>query len=330
MTTKFKPTQKQTEQQFFALDRDTYAPASELIKVVGIGNDHYIRFSANDLKFCSVLSVTAPDNAVALLGAGIENAEQAQEFLRKYGLDHLIEDRSWETAELLNRKVSPIYYAEMCAKGMASSVPEQNVDAAEAHSIKALRDWQHRPATIAQRVQNGVIRWDDIKAVGATRLVKFDPEGIESVKSLVDMAKGETQLNSAGLRALIDHVNATPGANTAPRILLGLAQDFGSQFVINLYHREYAHRLSSSLKIRDKASVSESLQEIVAYGDAMCRHQRDRGYQQGEKYAAVAELWQAGVDIKVAVEGLNEGQSAAQIIAIHREGIAPSVSGGWL
>lgn len=325
---KFKPTKKQTQNQFFALGGTTYSPDDDLMTVLGDDYDGYIRFTANDLIFYDVLSVTSADNAVTLLGAGIKDAAQAQEFLHTKGLSHLIKDHSWETDELLRRKVPPIYYAEMCAKGMESNAPELNVDAAEAHSVKALRDWQFRPATVPERVREGVVRLEDVKTVGATRLVKFDPEGTVAVAALADMASGKLSFDAAGMRLLIDCFNDKSVTETGPGNIMSLAREFDAEFVVGLYHHDYALRLTKHVK-RDKQD-GNNLRELVAYGDAMCRYQRDQGYKVGAVYSSVVELWRAGVDHRDAVEGLYDEQSATQIIGIHQEGIAPSVSGGWL
>lgn len=51
-------------------------------------------FAATPYSFCEVLSVATPETAVALLDAGITEADEAVAFLEETGLDDLIEDNS--------------------------------------------------------------------------------------------------------------------------------------------------------------------------------------------------------------------------------------------
>ena len=326
---KFTPTRKQAEQQFFALSPDDYSPDSRLDEALGNYRDVFIRFSANDIEFCDVLSVTSPDNAVALMGAGIKNAAQAQEFLKKHRLGHLIKDYSWETGELLRRKIPAFYYAEVCAKGMRSHVPDWNVDAAEAHSIKALRGWQYRPVPVSARVRDGAIQFEDIKAVGATRMVRSDPDGNATVKALVDMANGKNSLDAAGLRKLIEHFFEDPvkSKTTSREDVYAMAKEFGADFVIDLYHVNYASGLFHELM--RKRNLSDA-REVIAFGDAICRYQSKLGYKMDTSYGKVISLYRGGVDTESAVDGLTAGLEVNQIIAIKEEGIAPGISSGWL
>lgn len=62
------------------------------------GRKAEFEFAATPYAFCEVLSVAAPETAVALLDAGISSADDAMAFLEEEGLDDLIEENT-EVAE---------------------------------------------------------------------------------------------------------------------------------------------------------------------------------------------------------------------------------------
>lgn len=332
-----KPTAKQLDQMFYALDFKVYSPDRDVLRILDIDTSDYARFSANHVEFCDVLSVTSPDNAVTLMSRGIKTSDDARTFLEEQGLGHLIKDMAWESDSLLKRKIEPLAYAEICAKDRGShSSPRWIVDAAEAHSIKALRDWQRSPS-VPTRVLDGAIRFDDIKTIGATRLVRADPQGTAMVHALVRINKGEVDFSAHDVRLLVDRFLSEPalvGNNSAERVL-GLAEEFGVDFTMRLHDPEAAYQLSSHLRYRKGASKrrgeanDDDSGKIVAYGDALKLHYVEESTSPAG-YEKIIELYEAGVDPKVAANGLQNGHEASQIIAIHKEGIAPSVSGGWL
>jgi hypothetical protein len=332
-----KPTAKQLEQMFYALDFSVYLPDIEVLRILDIDTSDYARFSANNVEFCDVLSVTSPDNAVTLMSRGIKTSDDARTFLKEQGLGHLIKDMAWESDSLLKRKINPLAYAEICAKDRSShSSPRWIVDAAEAQSIKALRDWQRNPS-VPIRVLDGAIRFDDIKAIGATRLVRADPQGTAMIHALVRINKGEVDFNAHDIRLLVDRFLSDPALvnnNSAERVL-GLAEEFGVDFTMSLHDPEAAYQLSSHLRYRKGASKrrgdanNDDSGEIIAYGDALRLHYAEKSSSPAG-YEKIIELHEAGVDPKVAANGLQSGHEVSQIIAIHKEGIAPSVSGGWL
>jgi hypothetical protein len=332
-----KPTAKQLDQMFYALDFKVYAADSEVLRILDIDTSDYARFSANHVEFCDVLSVTSPDNAVTLMSRGIRTSDDARTFLKEQGLGHLILDRAWESDSLLSRKIDPLAYAEICARGRGShSSPRWIVDAAEAQSIKALRDWQRSPS-VPTRVLDGAIRFDDIKTIGATRLVRADPQGNAMIHALVRINKGEVNFNAHDVRSLVDRFLSEPSLvndNSAERVL-GLTEEFGVDFTMSLHDPEAAYQLSSHLRYRKGVSKrkgeanDEDSEKIIAYGDALRLHYAEKS-SSSAGYEKIIELHEAGVDPVIAAKGLQSGHEIAQIIAIHKEGIAPSVSGGWL
>jgi hypothetical protein len=329
-----KPTAKQLDQMFYALNFNVYSPDSDVLRILEIDTSDYARFSASHVEMCDVLSVTSPDNAITLMSRGINTSDDARKFLEDTGLSHLIKDRSWESDSLLRRKIDPLAYAEICAKGRDShSTPSLTVDAAEAQSIKALRDWQRSPS-VPIRVLDGAIRFDDIKIIGATRLVRADPQGDAMVHALVSINKGEVDFSAHDVRSLVDRFLSEPASAESHRAgrVLELAEDFGVDFTMSLNDPETAYLFATH--IRDKETLGRKAdsdaREVIAYGDALRQHYLGTYSTSSAGYEKVIELYESGVDPVIAANGLQSGHEVAQIIAIHKEGIAPSVSGGWL
>jgi len=327
-----KPTSKQLEYSYYALDFNAYSPDSDIVNTLGIDTSDYARFTCNHVMFCDVLSVVEADNAIALMSRDINTSEDALQFLNDQGLNHLIKDKSWETNELLTRRIRPLSYAEITAKGRGEqSTPSQIIDAAEAHSTTALRDWQRYPS-VPIRILDGAINLADIKEIGATRMIRADPKGDALIQALARINNGDVDFNAADLKSLIKTFYDETAEIYDMDKLLGMSYSYGIDFTRDLFNPDYAFRLSSHLNRPRAPQRRNALEEklIIAYGDKMCRYQSEHGFQIGSAYSEVEQLWEAGVDYRDAAKGLREGYSVNQIAAIHKESIAPSISGGWL
>lgn len=321
----YKPTAKQLENAFYALDFNLYSPDSELLEKLEIDTSDYARFTANHVVFCDVLSVVSSDNAIVLMSREINSSADALQFLNEQGMSRLIKDYSWEADQIIQRKINPLSYAEISAKDRGSdSTPSWVVDAAEAHSIKSLREWQRYPS-VPTRVLDGVIGLEDIKTIGVGRMIRADSSGDALIHSLAMIHKGKVSYNAHDVRELIDNYSAGTSEIYDMSKVMDMADRFGVEFTKNLFHPDYAFRMSSFLK-----GNQTKAKEIIEYADSICRYQSESGFQIGAPYADVAGLYEAGVSHEVAAEGIREGHSLNQIIAIHKEGVAPSVSGGWL
>lgn len=319
-----KPTNKQLEQSFYALEFRDYAPDDKIIKILEIDTQDFARFSVNHVQFCDMLSVTSPDNAIALMSRDIKTSADAVQFLREQKLSHLIQNKEWESDSLLKRKIDPLAYAETCSRnGDSQSTPSLAVDAAEAQSLKNLREWQRYPS-VPKRILDGAMSLEDVKIIGAGRMIRADPSGEALIHSLVMIHKGKVSYNAHDVRTLIDEFGVGTSAIYDMSKVMGMADKFGTDFTKSLFHPDYAFRMDSFLNENPNAK------EIIAYADKICRYQSENGNQIGAPYADVVGLYEAGIDHEVAARGIREGHSLSQMIGINKEGIAPSVSGGWL
>ena len=326
----FKPTEKQLQQTFYALDYDQYAPDVQLCQALGIDTSDpwgIHRFPVNEVTFYSVLSTTAADNAIALLGSGVRTPEEAQEKLRGFGLDHLIIDNSKLAEELLRRKVSPQYFTETVAKGRAAGASEKCVmDAAEAHSVKSIREWHQRPS-VQERILNDAISYDDIKTIGVGRLKKTSATGASAIHALHMIHTGKALYDASELRDLLAHIQPMDFSQRTCDLVYDMAGEYGTDFVLNLQNFYESASLYSSIRI--KASNKEQIKDIIQYWDAMRSHSKDSVLRMVD-HSDIDAMRIAGVSPEQAMQGVDSRMTPQQIIAVHAEGISASVSSGWL
>lgn len=327
----FKPTEKQLKQTFYAIDYAQYSADPQLAKALGIHQEDTMgmhRFAANEVIVYDVLSTTSADNAIAIMGTGIRTQEEAQEKLRSLGLEHLIVDNSSLVDELLRRKISPIYYTETVAKNRAEGVSEKHIaDAAEAHSVAAIRQWHNQFPPIADRILFDAISYDDIKTIGIGRLKKSCPTGFEAINALNTMHRGKARYDAEQLRDLINHTQGLAVSERESGYAYKMADDFGTDFVIGLKH--FSDSADLYKRIHTAASKPDQMQKIVEYFDEMV--------ESGSANTArrvppvdILSLHEAGIPPEESIRGVEDGMTAQQIIAVHNEGISPSVSSGWL
>lgn len=323
-----RPSKKQLESTFHTLYNSDYPQDPQLVSALNLDTREFLRFSVNDIEFADVISVTSEANAIGLMAGGIRTAEQAKDVLTRHGLGHLIEDNSWEASELIKRRVTPLCYIEMKMQPSAHLASrEELVDAAEAHSIKALRGIGY--PTFPVRVLDGAISIEDIRTVGATRLIRSDPYGSVMIPALVRIKAGESRYNASDLRLLIEEFSEkeTEAVYDMDKILK-LAQRHGAEYVCNLYSPDTAFNLIKYLgDDKDNEAASEA---ITSYVDNLLRCQAETATRFKVNLKDAVVLYHAGVDYKAAARGLADDNSVNQIIAIHKEGITASVSGGWL
>lgn len=322
----FKPTNKQLEQQYYALNYRDYSADANLLHTLEIDTNDFARFSVNHLQFCDVLSVTSPDNAIALMSRDIKTSADALQFLEEQKLAHLIQYREWESDSLLKRKIDPLAYAEMCRRGGDNqSTPSLAIDAAEAQSIKSLREWQRYP-TVPKRILDDAMSLEDIKTIGVGRMIRADSTGDALIHSLVMIHKGKVSYTAQDIRTLIDEFSVGTSEIYDMGKMMDMADRFGVDFTKNLFHPDYAFRMSGYLGTKSLPNAKE----IIEYADKICRYQSENGHQISSPYADVIGLYDEGISPEIAARGIAEGHSLSQMVGIAKEGIAPSVSGGWL
>lgn len=318
-------TERQLKQSFYALQLNDYSPDDKLVRLMESDGSGYARFSANHVEFCEVLSVTSPDNAIVLLSQGIRTSAEAIQFLKEKRLGKLVRDKSWESDQLLIKKIDPLAYAEICRHGADEfSTPDCVIEAAEAQSIKLIREWQNYPS-VPRRILDGAMSIKDIKIIGAGRAVNADPRGTDMIHALVSIHKNQVSYTAHDVRAIINEFGAGTVAIYNMGSLLSLADKYSTEFTLGLCYPDYASRLDMFLN-----NKHSDAKEMIAYADSVCRYQNEHGFNLGTSYPEMIELYKAGIEPGMAAIGIRDGVRVEQLIAIQNEGITPGVSSGWL
>jgi hypothetical protein len=332
--TKGKPlTKKQLEPNYNSLLRSQFKTDVELQTAIKARYgyprlDTLFVFTCSDAEVYDVISAVGLTNAGALLGdAGIRSKEDALEFLSSTGLNHLATDSSDLTAAALNRGIPAHDVFYMYKKSFTESGDNPDIklllDSAEAHSHIGLRDVK-TDTPVHERVAAETISMDDLRTVGLSRLVKAADHSGFLLKQLTKMKDGSLNYDAVQMKETINrHTNTTGSINQdSVRAELWLAGGFGYEFASKLNNPQMVAMLVQTIKgeLEDKlhaANYAETIGNSVKFKWTLSA-------------AKVATLFNAGVDPLRAAEHLNSQISVEQIIAIEAEGIAPSVSGGWL
>lgn len=326
-------TKKQLEPNYNSLLRSQFKTDAELQTAIKARYgyprlDTLFVFTCSDAEVYDVISAVGLTNAGALLGdAGIRSKEDALEFLSSTGLDHLATDSSGLTAAALNRGIPAHDVFYMYKKSFTESGDNPDIklllDSAEAHSHKGLRDMKVIPP-IHERVADAQISMDDLRIIGPTRFVKATDSSGFLIRQVMKLQSGLLDHDAQQIKeAIIRRTNAKDSIDQASVLAeLRVANDCGYEFASTLRNPQLVARVVHAFE-----SQPEDKLRAAAYAEAIGNAVKSRPSLSVNK---VVPLFKAGVDPMLAVEHLDRDIPVEQIIAIEAEGIAPSVSGGWL
>lgn len=182
----FKPTETQLQKMSFGIGLEArdeqhwgehiIHEASPELRAVPFTEDqrrrasgNWVRFSASEVEYYSVLSAVGPYDAINLLHRGVHSAEQAREFLGEHGLGHLAQDNSAVCEELLRLRVRPnmalVYLQKIRDYGAAD--PRL---AAEWVALCAKQSILDKAGVIRDEMLSGAVTTADLKKIGAKAL----------------------------------------------------------------------------------------------------------------------------------------------------------------
>lgn len=295
--------------------------ASEDLRKAASRNGYVVdicHFTCSDEEAYSVLSVVGFDDALALLNAGIRTKHEAQDFLAEHNLRYLEEDNSELVREAIERKMPAIPAIE----GFKYANPQRPTyfDAAEAYSIKTLRDATGSPIGIPHMVLMDEISLEDIKHIGATRLAKAEKNMIMGVTDeLKAIHAGTSKYDIDTLKKLIIKEEENYGSYLIDSIRF--ANTYGADLVLGL--KNYYRGLNNLDAMRKSELTVEDKGKIIQLEDNL----------EARKISIpldnVMKLHDAGVPETKIIEGLEAGLSVPEIIALH-EGVEASLTSGWL
>lgn len=318
-----KPTKAQTKLQQYKITFDASPVNKELRDKLRVSPylGFYYRFEAKDTQCYDVLSVTSRGNALHLLASGIRSASAAVEYLEANGLGHLIEDNSSIAQEGLERRI-PVF--NFLTKTHAPSEDEikDNLfwDSLEIVGKSSLRKCEGLP----QKIRNGTIRLDDIKALGLTSINQSVGWGvIES--SLEKIASGEAKHTVQDLKMVVNAYGDQSDAYMENAI--ELCEDYDAKFATSLTNPNQ-HLMRFKKEMQDDGETPEKIKSVLRYFDDLWEvgpAGPSRSFEVNK--TNVMRFHDAGVSPSDAYYGK---VTLAQLDAIEKHGISPSVSGGWL
>lgn len=302
---------------------DNLRPSREMAAVFGGMNGRSMHIYGTSPEMYDVLSVLAPGDAVFLLSKGKDSAEEVREFLSDNSLDHLLVDNSGVIKEAMKRRIPATSYLRVCDKSANRLSQETLLDAAEAHGSKGLREYD-----FYLDIMRGYTTLKDIKAIGISRITKNEhPNTIREY--LWDIHKGEADYTLKDLKSLVQRCNEDEISVTIPA---GIFEAFGMKFTLGLKDFTEASDMMYYLKRQGYADKDAKTKALVQYFDAMIHERKTTSgedYWENIDYEDCLKFHAAGIDPKTAWVAIAQEMTVEQVLGI-QQGIAPSVSGGWL
>lgn len=283
-----------------------------------------------------VASAVSPEDVLPLLAMGIRSGEDAERFLQQVGLDRLIKDNSKMATEAVSRGIPARDFLKFASENRHSTSRSTFMDAAEVDANTTMRkiDLQRTDFTslpsISSMVLIGWIRASDLKELGEDIAIrhgaKFEPsrrtrdliwnqlhlfkqkklayKSVSDMRQVIidtqdhHMGNVKDSLICAGLYGLEGATGGAPGWIHEGQRLDGVVIDRSIPERRKVY--DYAVNLR-------KSGVPRNVypEEMIQFSDAQ-------------------------VPFNVVIEGLNEGLTAPQIVALNQGDVAPSISKGWL
>lgn len=327
-TKHFKPSPRQRQKEYqTALLNYTEADA-ELTDRLAKNGDHYgktikvgYRFTASEVDFYDIHSIASLGDTLTMMTGGIKTKEEAIAFLEEKHLTrclkenplagHLLENRVsfdaylqfHENTPFDEQKHDPKLYAEAA---LIFTVPRYR--SAVTEDGGAPHEW----------VLDGKVNAYDLMQIGSSRLTKvFTASPV--LRALERINSGEADYDAEQLGPFLDHVNS-----------LGVGYTIGVN-LINSYGIEFTKNISDLWKMKEVHMTlidqdSESRRKAISYVDEITQLLPNNTITMDGMLA----LHAAGIDPKVAADRSKAGLRVNQIIAVDKEGIASSVSSGYL
>lgn len=328
----FKPREKQITQYNASHNVDSYPfdqrlvtdeeeKAEERARQNRYYSAYYV-FKASEVEVYDVLSVAPVGEALRMLSRGVRTADEARTYLTEHGAADLILDRRDQMNEALEKNVSHYDFVSKSESLLEFEKSPHLIDCVRFAS-SSLNEGLN--GTVGYQIASGEISFEDIKAVGITKLKSYD-----RLYPLVDAFKAlnanEGDYTVEGLKELV-----VRAAN----------EDLKSHF-------NYVCRLMKEIGLRETLSF-KSLDNVansyLAYkiapgsnrygGDALKRAVYSARLNDGLPNSTRSttfsdQFFDAGIPVETVVDVVSRGGGVREAIAIHEEGIQASVSGGWL
>jgi hypothetical protein len=302
-----------------------------------MSGDYYWR--GTELEALDVISTVNPDNAIPMLAHGVRSAQQAREVLSEAGLTNLIEDNSLVVNTALQNGPS---FDELLDKFGNRRTMFINSPKTFADGVTASQErWLERKVpgsgdtTIRQMIDDDLIDLDHVKFIGAERFRNaLDNDGLLLTEMKL-MHLGISSYSHEDVDEWIDkfYLVNKQSQSHMKRVIYTLGNRHGREYVsglqnemVSLFGTYEFSRLGTKWGYTPEREL-----EFISFG----RDTQAAIYNSGAKEVAFSDdeyrlLFESGVAPDKITDGLKSGMTPAQIIAVKKHGIQPSISDGWI
>lgn len=325
-----KLTAKQKTPRTTELRLNYHEADAELTDRLAPDGEHYgktyvvtYRLNASDAEFYDVHSVASLGNTATLLKAGVRSKEEALKLFKDLHLDRLQEFNTDFTRAMLEKRVTMEKYWDFTNQHgfTPGTEPDHYADAADIYSIKAYRKVSSDfGINVVEDLLDGKYTAADLKKIGAERLNKaMQPEVI--IKALVAIKDGTADYDATQLAAFLDRT----GKELNYSVGMELANTYGMEFISGMSSMWQTYSVSGVIT----DLPVETRREILTYANEIAVLDTPQAH--GMTPNDIVALYHGGVNPKTALDQWNSGElTAQQIVAVHQEGVAPSIASGWL
>lgn len=269
----------------------------------------------------------------------MRSAPQAREVLSEAGLTHLIEDNSFvvNTALQTGASLDELLDKFLNRRSMFGDSPMSFADGVTASQER----WLERKVpgsgdiTIRQMIDDDLIDLDHVKFIGAERFRNaLDTEGL-LLSEMKLMQRGTASYSHEDVDAWIDQFNLLDKQSLShtKRVIYTLGNRHGGDYVTGL-----RNEMGSLFGIYEYSRIGtkwgytpEREREFISYGQGI----KTAIHSAGVDDMGIADeehrtLFESGLPPEEIVDGLKRGMSPAQIVAVNKHDIQPSISEGWI
>ncbi|WP_157365244.1 hypothetical protein [Arthrobacter sp. QXT-31] len=297
------------------------------------GRKAEFEFTATPYNFCEVLSVASPETAVALLDAGITTADEAVAFLEGHGLDDLVEDNHDAAEAALRCAAMPSEVLERFQHSPLSFYedPEGFGEKLGEDLLGKLRSNK----TVWAAVQERRIDLRDILQIGISRFLDAEDDEGTLCGLLAGLKSGEDHpVRAEDVSGWIERFGIGPAApNEVKTGVYRLAVRHGGDFAAQIPRDARTMRIATALSdaaAGEKRGLDVERRLIMFGAQVLAGASRAGRMSALPNEHDLMRLVDAGVTAAQAAEGYLRGMSAAQMIAVHRDGTVPGVPDDWI
>lgn len=330
----FKPREKQRAQSHQSHNVDKYPFDSRLVTDQSEKDEEaarqnrwysrYYTFKASEVEIYDVLSVAPIGEALRMLSRGVRSADEARQHLIDHGAGDLIIDRKSVMDEALEKNVSHYDFVSRYAEINNDYGDTEHLVDCVLFGSSSLSEGYN--ASVMDRIASGMISFDDIKAVGITKLKTHD-RAYHLSNAFKALHEGESGYTVDNIKTLIARAQD---------------EDFSSADWSHLSRFMDKIGISETLKFNKLKNLRDAfLTYFIAPGANRFEEDRDeRAFFSAKVRDGISrytlsttftdQFFEAGIPVEATIDVVSRGGGLREAIAIHEEGIAGSVSGGWL